>query len=151
MVATGKAAELGVLFKGCEPLEIVGKTNCILFDKTGTLTQGKMQIISIIKLCDKLKYNILSINNNNNNDYKIGRNNFWNYIYGAEKQSEHLIGNATCNFIEGNNNNNNNNREQSIIYDVNSNNENEENKYEMNEYSESESFKNLRDINLARM
>eukprot|EP01083_Nonionella_stella_P024735 68201_1 len=40
MVATGKAAELGVLFKGGEPLEIVGKTNCILFDKTGTLTQG---------------------------------------------------------------------------------------------------------------
>ena len=36
MVATGKAAELGILFKGGEPLEIAGQTNCIIFDKTGT-------------------------------------------------------------------------------------------------------------------
>jgi hypothetical protein len=40
MVGTGVGAQLGILFKGGEPLEITGDTTCVLFDKTGTLTRG---------------------------------------------------------------------------------------------------------------
>eukprot|EP01083_Nonionella_stella_P209625 759710_1 len=93
MVATGKAAELGILFKGGEPLEIAAQTNAVVFDKTGTLTQGKMQIVNVVKINDESLQKILNC--------KDANNKFWNYIYGAEKQSEHLIATAVCNFIEG--------------------------------------------------
>merc|ERR1719216_201186 len=62
MVATGKAAELGMLFKGGEPLEMAGRTNCIVFDKTGTLTQGQMQIVSVHMLSNRCLHKILSLN-----------------------------------------------------------------------------------------
>jgi len=41
MVGTGKAAELGVLFRKGEALQTLSETRTIAFDKTGTLTQGK--------------------------------------------------------------------------------------------------------------
>ena len=44
MVGTGKGAELGILVKGGEILEQVGKLDIIFFDKTGTLTTGIPEI-----------------------------------------------------------------------------------------------------------
>ena len=41
MVASGKGASLGVLFKGGEALETTGKIKAIVFDKTGTVTEGR--------------------------------------------------------------------------------------------------------------
>ena len=41
MVGTGKAAELGVLFRKGEALQTLSETRTVAFDKTGTLTQGK--------------------------------------------------------------------------------------------------------------
>ncbi|MBC7645728.1 MAG: copper-translocating P-type ATPase, partial [Pseudopedobacter sp.] len=41
MVGTGKAAELGVLFRRGEALQTLSETRTIALDKTGTLTQGK--------------------------------------------------------------------------------------------------------------
>lgn len=41
MVATGKAAKFGILFKDAESLQLAHKANIVLFDKTGTLTEGK--------------------------------------------------------------------------------------------------------------
>lgn len=41
MVGTGKGAELGILFKNAEALEVSQKINAVMFDKTGTLTEGK--------------------------------------------------------------------------------------------------------------
>ena len=47
MVGTGKGAELGVLIKGGEILEQVGKLDMIFFDKTGTLTTGIPEISDV--------------------------------------------------------------------------------------------------------
>lgn len=44
VVATGVAAERGVIFKSADAIEIAYKTNHVVFDKTGTLTQGKFTI-----------------------------------------------------------------------------------------------------------
>ncbi len=41
MVGVGKGAELGLLFKSAESLEMASKINTIVLDKTGTLTEGK--------------------------------------------------------------------------------------------------------------
>jgi P-type Cu2+ transporter len=40
MTGSGRAAELGVLFRGGEQLETAYKTTAVVFDKTGTLTLG---------------------------------------------------------------------------------------------------------------
>jgi len=41
MVATGRGAELGILFKGGEALEAAATLTTVVLDKTGTLTLGK--------------------------------------------------------------------------------------------------------------
>lgn len=41
MVGTGRAAELGVLFRKGEALEALSHVDTVLFDKTGTLTEGR--------------------------------------------------------------------------------------------------------------
>ncbi len=50
MVGTGKGAELGVLFKDAESLELAHKVNAVVFDKTGTITQGKPHLTDLIVL-----------------------------------------------------------------------------------------------------
>ena len=45
MVATGRAATLGVLFKSPEALEKLAAVDTMVLDKTGTLTVGKMQLV----------------------------------------------------------------------------------------------------------
>ena len=47
MVATGKAAELGILIKGGDSLERLHKISRIVLDKTGTITEGKPRLTSI--------------------------------------------------------------------------------------------------------
>ncbi|KAL1597314.1 hypothetical protein SLS60_008898 [Paraconiothyrium brasiliense] len=44
VVATGVAAENGVVFKSADAIEIAWKTTDVVFDKTGTLTQGKLSV-----------------------------------------------------------------------------------------------------------
>ncbi|MHA7733957.1 heavy metal translocating P-type ATPase [Nitrosopumilus sp. S6] len=48
MVGMGKGASNGVIFKGGDSLEVLGKINTIVFDKTGTLTEGKPKVTDII-------------------------------------------------------------------------------------------------------
>ena len=48
MVATGKGATLGVLFKNAEAIEVLRKVNTLVVDKTGTLTVGKPKLVSVV-------------------------------------------------------------------------------------------------------
>jgi Cu+-exporting ATPase len=48
MVATGKAATLGVLFKNAEAIETLRKVDTLVVDKTGTLTEGKPKLVSVV-------------------------------------------------------------------------------------------------------
>jgi len=48
MVGTGRAAELGVLFRKGEALESLRSVRLIAFDKTGTLTRGQPELTDIV-------------------------------------------------------------------------------------------------------
>ena len=48
MVATGRGAQIGVLFKNAEAIEIMRKVDTLVVDKTGTLTEGKPKLVSIV-------------------------------------------------------------------------------------------------------
>jgi len=47
MVATGKGATMGVLFKNAEAIETLRKVNTLVVDKTGTLTEGKPKLTEV--------------------------------------------------------------------------------------------------------
>jgi Cu+-exporting ATPase len=48
MVGTGKGAELGVLLRNAEALELLERVDTVVVDKTGTLTEGKPALTSVI-------------------------------------------------------------------------------------------------------
>ena len=78
MVGTGRGAELGVLVKGGEILEKVGKLDAIFFDKTGTLTQGTPEVNDVIV----------------NPEAEISKENLLVYAASLEKKSEHPLAEA---------------------------------------------------------
>lgn len=80
MVATGRAAQGGILIKSGEVLEANAKVDAVCFDKTGTLTEGKLALTKFI-------------NTSALSDRKILR-----YAYSAENQSEHLISEAISSY-----------------------------------------------------
>jgi P-type Cu+ transporter len=47
MVATGRGAKMGVLFKNAEAIELMRKVDTLVIDKTGTLTVGKPKLTTI--------------------------------------------------------------------------------------------------------
>ena len=48
MVASGKGASLGVLFRNAEAIEKLGPVDTLVVDKTGTLTEGKPKLVSVL-------------------------------------------------------------------------------------------------------
>jgi Cu+-exporting ATPase len=48
MVATGKGATIGILFRNAEAIEVLRKVDTIVVDKTGTLTEGKPKLVSLV-------------------------------------------------------------------------------------------------------
>ncbi len=50
MVATGKAAELGILVKSAEALETLHSVDTVVLDKTGTITTGTPRVTDIVIL-----------------------------------------------------------------------------------------------------
>jgi Cu+-exporting ATPase len=77
MVASGKGAELGILFRSGEAIERGASINTIVLDKTGTLTKGQPAVTSIISL---------------NEQYSD--NNILQFAASLEKGSEHPLGEA---------------------------------------------------------
>lgn len=78
MVASGKGAEHGILYKGGEYIEYASQVDCIVFDKTGTITKGK-PVVTNTKF---YKQNALSL------------------LYSIEKQSEHPLASAIVSYAE---------------------------------------------------
>lgn len=74
MVATGKAAEGGVLIKDGETLERLASIKQVVLDKTGTLTLGKPHVVDYVA--------------------KLAEDEFFAIVGGIEKQSEHPLGKA---------------------------------------------------------
>ncbi len=79
MVGSGKAAELGILFRGGAALEALGYTNTVAFDKTGTLTQGHPQLTHLIPVAGHTRAEVLTL------------------VAAAEQNSEHPLGRAIVN------------------------------------------------------
>ncbi|MBX9768504.1 MAG: copper-translocating P-type ATPase, partial [Bdellovibrionales bacterium] len=50
MVATGRAASMGILFRNAEAIELLRKVDTLVVDKTGTLTVGKPKLETIRSL-----------------------------------------------------------------------------------------------------
>jgi Cu+-exporting ATPase len=61
VVASGKSAEMGILIKNGNALEIANKINLVVFDKTGTITYGKPEVTDIIKLGNLTEDEILRL------------------------------------------------------------------------------------------
>jgi len=76
MVGTGRGAQLGVLVKTGEVLELAQKVSCVVFDKTGTLTLGKPAVTDLLSLAGYDKATLLSL------------------AAGAESRSEHPLAEA---------------------------------------------------------
>jgi len=47
MVATGKGAQMGVLFRNAEAIELLRTIDTLVVDKTGTLTEGKPKLVTL--------------------------------------------------------------------------------------------------------
>jgi P-type Cu+ transporter len=48
MVATGRGASIGVLFRNAEAIEVMRAVDTLVVDKTGTLTEGKPRLVSVV-------------------------------------------------------------------------------------------------------
>jgi Cu+-exporting ATPase len=61
MVGVGRAAQMGILIKNAEAIEIVEKVTHLVIDKTGTLTAGKPEVVSLIVGASGNERNLLQI------------------------------------------------------------------------------------------
>lgn len=59
VVAAGRAARAGVLFKEARSLQTLGNVNALLIDKTGTLTTGKPVVVSVVPHENALESDVL--------------------------------------------------------------------------------------------
>ncbi|MGY3716877.1 heavy metal translocating P-type ATPase [Sutcliffiella cohnii] len=80
MAGSGRAAELGVLFKGGEHLEQTHHIDTVVLDKTGTVTNGTPTLTDVLFVNEEKEQELLAL------------------IGSAEKQSEHPLAEA---IVEG--------------------------------------------------
>jgi Cu+-exporting ATPase len=86
MVGTGRAAELGILFRTSEALERAGKVSVVVLDKTGTITRGQPAVTDIV-VSDQLP--AISVQQS-----AINGNELLRLAAAVEKGSEHPLGEA---------------------------------------------------------
>ncbi|MFA5604234.1 MAG: heavy metal translocating P-type ATPase [Bacilli bacterium] len=89
MVGTGKGAELGILIKGGEALEITHKVNTVILDKTGTITEGKPEVTDILVAdgVDEIKFLQLVASAENGSEHPLGES----IVKEAHKKSIELL------------------------------------------------------------
>ena len=61
MVAVGRGANMGVLFKDAEALEVLGRVRALVVDKTGTLTEGKPSVVKVVALAPHQEKEVISL------------------------------------------------------------------------------------------
>nr|WP_198159413.1 copper-translocating P-type ATPase [Methylomonas lenta] len=61
MVGTGRGAQMGVLIKNAEALEILEKVDTLVVDKTGTLTEGKPRLLAVIATAEFSETEVLTL------------------------------------------------------------------------------------------
>ncbi|HEY9086186.1 MAG TPA: copper-translocating P-type ATPase [Candidatus Tyrphobacter sp.] len=61
MVATGKGATFGVLFKNAEAIETLRRVDTLVVDKTGTLTQGHPRLQDVVALDSRTDATIVAL------------------------------------------------------------------------------------------
>jgi Cu+-exporting ATPase len=61
VVASGKGASIGVLFKNAEAIEMMRKVDMLVVDKTGTLTLGQPTLASVIPVAGWEETRLLSV------------------------------------------------------------------------------------------
>ncbi|PWE28807.1 heavy metal translocating P-type ATPase [Maritimibacter sp. 55A14] len=76
MVGTGRAAELGVLFRKGDALQALSSVDVVAFDKTGTLTLGRPELTDLVPAAGFSRADILPL------------------IAAVEQASEHPVGTA---------------------------------------------------------
>ncbi|WP_275983524.1 heavy metal translocating P-type ATPase [Paenibacillus hamazuiensis] len=76
MAGSGRAAELGILFKGGEHLETAHRVNAVVLDKTGTVTKGKPELTDVFVADEWKEAELLAL------------------IGAAERNSEHPLAEA---------------------------------------------------------
>ncbi|EKZ8663964.1 heavy metal translocating P-type ATPase [Vibrio sp. Vb0937] len=80
-VGVGKAAELGILIKDADALQLASKVDTVVFDKTGTLTQGKPSVQQVFT-------------------HATSQEDLLDLAYAAERQSEHPLAKAVCDYAK---------------------------------------------------
>jgi P-type Cu+ transporter len=61
MVGTGRAAQLGILIKSGQALELAGRTTLVVLDKTGTVTEGKPVVTDIQPMTGRSEADVLRL------------------------------------------------------------------------------------------
>ena len=61
MVASGRGASVGVLFRDAEAIELLCKVDTLLVDKTGTLTEGKPKVVAVMPLDGQTEDEVLRL------------------------------------------------------------------------------------------
>jgi len=82
MVATGRAAQLGILVRGGDALERMASIDMVVFDKTGTLTEGHPEVVAVNPAEGWTEERLLQV------------------LASVEKSSEHPLGAAVVRLAE---------------------------------------------------
>ncbi|MGZ3655231.1 MAG: heavy metal translocating P-type ATPase [Bdellovibrionota bacterium] len=61
MVATGRGASMGILFRNAEAIELIRKVDTLIVDKTGTLTLGKPALVTVRGIAPTSDIEVLSL------------------------------------------------------------------------------------------
>lgn len=82
MAGIGRGAELGILIKDAEALEVANQASAVIFDKTGTLTKGKPEVL----------------------DFFISegqdQTQIWQYVAAVEEKSNHPLAGALVSYAK---------------------------------------------------